>query len=102
MGDLADYGIDLATLRTMYDAWCAGAKKSDLERRYLDKPESHGKLFTRLVRDYLFIETERHSSLTSERDELAAEVRRLTALLRSHGINPLGVLPGPLDRGHLG
>lgn len=88
MSELADYGIDLATLRRMYDQWCAGAKKSDLERRYLGKPESHGKLFSRLVREYLGIETERRSHLTDERDDLQREVRRLKALLRQHGIDP--------------
>jgi hypothetical protein len=88
MTELEDYGIDLATLRRMYDQWCEGAKKRDLERRYLGKPESHGKLFSRLVRDYLGIETERRSHLTDERDELEREVRRLRALLAQHGIDP--------------
>jgi hypothetical protein len=90
MADLEEYGITEDALRQMYAEWRAGAKKSDLERRYLGKPESHGKLFTRLVRDYLGIETERHSHLTAERNELAAEVQRLTALLRANGIDPKG------------
>ena len=88
MGDLSEYGIDLPTLRRMYDEWRRGAKKSQLERDYLGKPESHGKLFTRLVRDHLGIETERRSHLTDERNELLAEIRRLRALLRANGINP--------------
>lgn len=88
MADLTDYGIDLPTLRHMYELWCDGAKKSDLERRFLNKPESHGKLFSGLVREHLGIETERRSGLTTERDELAREVRRLSALLREHGIDP--------------
>ena len=46
MGDLDAHGITIETLRQMYDEWRSGAKKSDLERRYLNKPESHGKLFT--------------------------------------------------------
>ena len=97
MGELADYGVDLDTLRTMYDEWLAGAKKSHLERRYLDKPESHGKLFSSLVREHLGIETEQRSHLTDERDQLAAEVHRLTQLLRSHGINPRAEPSPPND-----
>ena len=88
MGDLSDYGITREGLQEMYDKWCDGAKKSDLERRYLGKPESHGKLFSSLVREHLGIETERKSHLTAERDELAREVCSLQALLRSHGISP--------------
>jgi len=101
MGELADYGIDIDTLRAMYDAWLAGAKKSDLERRYLKKPESHGKLFSSLVREHLGIETERRSHLTDERDQLTAEVRRLQQLLRSHGIDPGSGPPG-LGSGPIG
>ena len=48
MGDLSEYGITREVLQEMYDLWRQGAKKSDLERRYLDKPESHGKLFSSL------------------------------------------------------
>ena len=88
MGELSDYGITRELLQEMYDLWCQGAKKSDLERRYLDKPESHGKLFTGLVREHLGIETERKSHLTAERDELVREVTRLKSLLRQHGIDP--------------
>ena len=88
MGALSDSGITLEVLQAMYDLWCQGAKKSDLERRYLDKPESHGKLFSSLVREHLGIETERKSHLTAERDELVREVARLKALLRQHGIDP--------------
>lgn len=86
MGELSDYGITKEILREMYEAWCQGAKKSDLERRYLNKPESHGKLFTNLVRQHLGIDTEQKSQLTAERDELLREVQRLKALLRQHGI----------------
>ena len=88
MGDLADYGIDLPTLQRMYDLWRQGAKKSHLERRFLNKPESHGKLFTNLVREHLGVETERQSSLTAERDALAAEVARLIAVLHQYNIDP--------------
>jgi hypothetical protein len=88
MGELSDYGITREVLQEMYDLWCQGAKKSDLERRYLDKPESHGKLFSRLVREHLGIETEGKSHLTAERDALMREVARLTSLLRHHGIDP--------------
>ncbi|GIU86703.1 MAG: hypothetical protein KatS3mg009_1218 [Acidimicrobiia bacterium] len=88
MSELSDYGIDLQTLRHMYDEWCAGAKKSELERRYLRKPESHGKLFSSLVRRHLGIETERHRSETGEITRLRAENERLRTLLRAHGIDP--------------
>lgn len=88
MGELAQHGIDLATLEKMYEEWRAGAKKSDLERRYLNKPESHGKLFSSLVRDHLGIETERRSSLAGKVRELEAENRRLRALLARHGVDP--------------
>jgi hypothetical protein len=88
MGELSDYGISEDVLRQMYYEWRGGAKKSDLERRYLNRPQSHGKLFTSLVRQHLGIETEQRSSLTEERDELAREVVRLKALLRQHGIDP--------------
>lgn len=88
MGELSDYGITEEVLQRMYDEWRKGAKKSDLERRYLNKPESHGKVFTSLVRRHLGIETERKSALTEERDELAREVDRLKALLRQHNIDP--------------
>lgn len=88
MGELGDYGITLEVLRQMYDEWCQGATKSDLERRYLNKPESHGKLFTSLVREHLGIETEKQAPITAERDHLRREVERLTALLRQHGIDP--------------
>ena len=57
MGDLSEYGITREVLQEMYDLWRQGAKKSDLERRYLDKPESHGKLFSSLIREHLGIET---------------------------------------------
>jgi hypothetical protein len=88
MPDLGSVGIDLTTLRLMYDEWCQGAKKSGLERRYLHKPESHGKLFTALVREHLGIDTERRSTLATQRDELQREVRRLRALLVEHGVDP--------------
>lgn len=88
MGELSDYGISVDVLERMYQEWQSGAKKSDLERRYLNKPESHGKLFTSLVRQHLGIETEKKSTLTEERNELAREVDRLKALLRHHNIDP--------------
>lgn len=81
MADLADYGIKVDDLRRMHEEWLEGASKSDLERRYLDKYESHGKLFTSLVRRYLGLETEK-------RHPLAIENARLRALLRDHGIDP--------------
>ena len=63
-------------------------QRSDLDCRYLNKPESHGKLFTSLVREHLGMETLQKSPLAAERDALSAEVARLKALLRRHGIDP--------------
>lgn len=80
MGDLKDYGIDLGTLERMYEEWRGGVSKSELERRYLDKPESHGKVFSSLVRRHLGIETEKRSPLSKEN----ASLKRI---LRSHGID---------------
>lgn len=101
MAELSDYGITKDVLQEMYDRWCEGAKKNDLERRYLHKPDSHGKLFSSLVRQHLGIETERKSQLTGERDELVREVARLKALLRQHGIDPASRLdPKRPDGGH--
>jgi hypothetical protein len=87
--DLAKYGIDLETLQEMYDEWRTGVPKSDIERRYLGKPESHGKLFTNLVRRHLGRETERKSKMQAERDQLLdrvdwleSENRRLREMLR--------------------
>ena len=62
----------------------------DLERRFPDKPKSHGKLFTRRVRDHLGIETERRSSTSERVIELEREVGRLRRKLRIHGLNPDG------------
>lgn len=53
MASLDDYGIDKATLREMYERWKDGASKSSLEIDYLGKVESHGKLFSSLVRTHL-------------------------------------------------
>jgi hypothetical protein len=88
MGELESYGIDISTLREMYELWCEGANKSELERRYLGRPQSHGKLFTTLVREHLGVETEQKSHLKAERDALSAEVVRLKGLLRENGIDP--------------
>lgn len=93
MPDLGDYGIDVETLEHMYLLWADGAKKSDLERRFLNKPESHGKLFSALVREHLGIETEQRSTLAAERNALRAEVTRLRSLLHAHGIDPDGATP---------
>lgn len=88
MAELSDYGIDIATLREMYEKWRNGAKKSWLERDYLDAPQSHGKLFSSLVREHLGIETERRSSQSDRIAELEHEVAELRRLLRQHGIQP--------------
>lgn len=55
--------------------------ESDLDRRYLGKYESRGKLFSNLVRRYLGHQTEK-------RHPLVVENARLRALLRRHGIDP--------------
>jgi len=81
MASLDDYGIDKATLREMYERWKDGASKSSLEIKYLGKVESHGKLFSSLVRTHLGIETERRSKTVIENE-------RLRRLLRKHCINP--------------
>jgi hypothetical protein len=88
MADLDDYGIDRPTLERMYAEWKAGASKSALERRYLGRDGSHGKLFTSLVRRFLDRETE-------ERHPLAVENERLRALLHRHGIDPDPPYPEP-------
>jgi len=88
MPDLDDLGIDLDTVRRMYEEWRAGAKKSHFERLYLNKPESHGKLLSALVRQYLGIETEARSSLAEENARLRAENARLRAQLQRAGLTP--------------
>lgn len=75
--DLSDYGIDLATLGRMYDDWKDGAPKSELERRYLGKSESHGKLFSGLVRRHLGVETERSHPLVKENRRLTVRIKEL-------------------------
>lgn len=66
----------------MYSEWKSGThSKSAIERRYLGKATHHGKLFTKLVREYLGVETETASSLRME-------VERLRSLLLQHGIDP--------------
>ncbi len=81
MMELEDYGIDLEALREMHTRWQQGATKSALEIEYLGKVESHGKLFSSLVRRYLGIETEKRSPS-------ALEIDRLRRLLLANGIDP--------------
>ncbi len=88
MGELSDCDITREVPQQMYALWFQVSKKSNLEWRYLEKSESHGKLVSGLVREYLDIETERKSYLTAECDEPVREVARLKALLRQHGIDP--------------
>ena len=61
----------------MYAEWKEGAPKSDLERRYLSKSGSHGKLFSSLVRRYLGIETERSHPLVKENRVLTQRIKEL-------------------------
>lgn len=77
MADIEGYDIDLVTLQTMYEQYLRGASKSSLEREYLDKPESHGKVFSSLVRKYLGVETEKRSALANENERLRRLLRRL-------------------------
>ena len=86
MSDLEAYGMDLEMLHAMHREWEEGASKSELERKYLGKPESHGKLFSSLVRRHLGIETEKESALSRENTELRT-------ILRAHGIDPRGARP---------
>ena len=80
--DLDRYGTDLDTLAAMYAEWESGVRsKSAIERRYLGKSTHHGKLFSRLMRDSLGIETIRPSTTT-------AEIKRLRSLLEHYGIDP--------------
>mgnify|MGYP005851850433 FL=1 len=88
MAELEDYGIDRATLQRMYEEWRAGKSKSFLERKYLGKSDSHGKLFSSLVRRFLGHETERRHPMADELQRLRNENAGLRALLRSHGIDP--------------
>lgn len=88
MAELSDYDIDIGTLREMYDRWRAGATKSSLEREYLNAPQSHGKLFSTLVREHLGVETEKRSSQSDRIAELEREVERLRRVLRAHRIDP--------------
>lgn len=90
MAELADYGIDLDTLRQMYDEWQRGTPKSRLETTYLHKSEPHGKLFSSLVRRYLGHDTERRRPLAEEVGKLREENQRLRQLLVRHGIDPDG------------
>lgn len=79
MPDLGALGIDRDLVQRMYAEWQAGASKSGLERRYLDKGENHGKLFTALVKQELGIDTERASRLREELQRLREENTRLRA-----------------------
>lgn len=88
MAELTDYGIDLATLRAMYQQWQRGVPKTHLEAQYLHKTQSHGKLFSSLVKRYLGHETERTHPLAEEAARLRDENRRLRDLLQRHGIDP--------------
>ncbi len=93
MSDLEAYGMDLEMLHAMHREWEEGASKSELERKYLGKPESHGKLFSGLVRRHLGIETEKESALSRENTELRT-------VLRAHGIDPREA-SRPLSQGQM-
>lgn len=84
---LQRYGIDAITLAEMYTSWARdGVPKSVVEARYLHTRRFHGKLFSRLVRTYLGIETERTHPLASRLRALEQEVEELRAILATEGI----------------
>ena len=90
------YGIDMATLEAMYRDWRDNKiPKSVVEARYLRTRRNHGKLFYRLVRDYLKIETQeahplkrRIDDLTEECADLRRENEALRSMLKTHGLDP--------------
>lgn len=90
------YGIDMATLEAMYRDWKDHKiPKSVVEARYLRTRRNHGKLFSRLVREYLQIETQeahplkrRIGDLVEECADLRRENEALRRLLETHGIDP--------------
>lgn len=69
----------------MYAEPQSGVPKTHLELKYLGKTESHGKLFSSLVR-YLNQDTERTHPLAEEARRLKEENQRLRDLLQAHGI----------------
>lgn len=79
MPDLDALGVDRTVVERMYEEWQAGASKNALERRYFDKGESHGKLFTALVKQELGVDTERASRLGEEIHRLREENARVRA-----------------------
>lgn len=77
-----DYGIDLATVEKMYFEWKSGKhSKSAIERRYLGTSTHNGKLFSKLVKGCLNIETIASSTTHGE-------LKRLRSLLEAHNIDP--------------
>jgi hypothetical protein len=83
---LERYGIDEAILREMYQTWLDGdLSKSALEQRYLGTSSHHGKLFTRLVRQHLGIETGKQHAMSRRNELLMREVGRLRRLVEQLG-----------------
>ncbi|MDE0161292.1 MAG: hypothetical protein OXL98_06090 [Acidimicrobiaceae bacterium] len=79
---LEHYGLDRATVEQMYEEWKSGEhSKSAIERRYLGKSTHNGKLFSKLVKDCLDIDTVTASSTHRE-------LERLRSLLEAHDIDP--------------
>ena len=79
---LEHYGLDRATVEKMYAEWKSGKySKSAIERRYLGKSTHNGKLFSKLVKDCLDINTVTASSTHRE-------LGRLRSLLEAHDIDP--------------
>ncbi len=89
----------MPTLKKMYEEWVGRrTSKSAIERRYLGTGRQHGKLFTRLVRDYLGEDTERPHPLKSRVHELELENERLKGVLREHGLSEL-IEGSPANKG---
>lgn len=85
-----EYGIDIATLRAMYEEWDVDkVPKSVVEARYLRTRRFHGKLFSRLVRAYLGIETEKPHQLVTRLREMETYVEILREQLRCAGLEPV-------------
>lgn len=90
------YGIDIPTLERMYLDWKdGGVPKSVVEARYLRTRRNHGKLFSKLVRTYLGIETQAKSAAAQRVEELEAEIEVLRNLLTENGVPLPDIAPDP-------
>lgn len=67
----------------MYDRWLKGESKNKIEREMLDDPKSHGKAFSRIVREELGIETEDEHPMIVENKRLKLRIKELEAKYES-------------------